>query len=355
MKDKFEKSVLVPRNKSPSNSVAASIKRAFGQLTDRAVSQESSVSHNNGFNVSPKVTKPQHTVVSSASDGSTNTQGLPPNSPQSRSRKSVGNRLAKLRDIPSDGAITMTKSEVENIMNKTAEQIVNELEEHKYNAVDKEDSASDLEDSGNEAGTDTDQDQSDNDKPSDHKKKATMMEIGVINGKRLTIQAKMFTSINNSKVGNKSVNVDVDTGVNTVSVIDGKQQIGQVQLPKLPHSVTMAASMKQNNLFDAVDMIYDNFMDKNATYQINVSSLCRAQVTRIVIQHRLSVEAQREKLKEMDLDSSGVIPSGLSGIIVDVNIFDEACNEILALLRSSFYRFAQTKAYKVYCEALKKL
>ena len=353
MKSKFEKAVLIPRNKSHSNSVAASIKNAFTQLTDRNTSQESSQSHNNGFTVPSKIIKPHHAAVSSASGSNTATTiqlqngSLPPNSPQSRSRKSAGNRIAKLRDIPSDGAIITTQSEVENIMNKSALQIANEMEEQesKYNGLMDNES-----DHGQDSDADTDHSDTDQ---SEQMSTGTqkMMEMGVINGKRLTIQARVFTNSNNSTISHKSAN----SGVNTVNLIDDKQKDGKVKLPKLPHTVTMTSSMKQNNLFDAVDMIYDNFIDKNATYQINVSSQCRAQISKIVIQHRLSVEAQREKLKSLGSDIGGVLPSGLSGIIVDVHIFDEASNEILALLRSSFYRFAQTKAYKVYCEAMRKL
>eukprot|EP01084_Bolivina_argentea_P073921 134111_1 len=287
MKQKFEKTVIIQRNKSDSNSVASSIKNAFVALSDRKRSTESSISNDNPDNN----TKIKHQPTSL--------------------------RLKKLRDIPSDDAIVTTQSEVENIMNKSANELIEENELYTNDII--------------HVKSDSDSEQSESDKK-------RIVEMGVINGKRLTISMDMLKSRT------------------TVTIINDKNKhtYGKMALPKLPHTLTMAESMKQNNLFDSVDMIYDNFIDKNAQYQINISSNTRGHITQIVIKHRQSIEAQREKLKSLDIDHGGVIPSGLSGIIVDINVFDDALNEIISLLRSSFYRFAQTKQYKIYCNAMSK-
>eukprot|EP01084_Bolivina_argentea_P145847 255523_1 len=114
-------------------------------------------------------------------------------------------------------------------------------------------------------------------------------------------------------------------------------------IAQLPHTVTIAESMKQNNLFDTVDMIYDNFVVESATHSINISFAARNEITKLVMQHRQTVEAQRLKLqtKLNRVQPGGGLCTELSGMIVDVHIFDDAYLEVMHLLSSSFKRFTR--------------
>jgi len=330
MKNKFAKTPLVPRRKSVSTSVqiAATLKNALQTLSDRNRSNESSVSgpsQNTGIIIiPPNKTNAKHEAVGSGSATLTSPSFNGKGGISPRTVASPSTRMARLRDIPSDGAIISTQSEVENIMAVSVVDLAPDQAEEKYEA--------------NKTGTQTPQSESDNERElstgnqSESGNNGKMMELGVINGKPLTISTELFP--NSSK---QSTPKSVQTA-----------QQWKIKLPQLPHTVTIAESMKQDNLFDSVDMIYDNFIENNARYQINISSEVRASITKIVLQHRLSVEAQREKLQAKG-GSNHV--SSLSGILIDVNIFDDACTEILNLLRSSYYRFAQSKPYKVFCAA----
>eukprot|EP01083_Nonionella_stella_P030919 84740_1 len=173
-------------------------------------------------------------------------------------------------------------------------------------------------------------------------KSEPMIEMGVINGKKITISAKMAPA----------------TFQTTTSYMEEQQKIqkGNMAIAQLPHTVTIAESMKQNNLFDTVDMIYDNFVVESATHSINISFAARNEITKLVMQHRQTVEAQRLKLqtKLNRVQPGGGLCTELSGMIVDVHIFDDAYLEVMRLLSSSFKRFTRSQEYKVYCSAIGK-
>ncbi len=217
----------------------------------------------------------------------------------SRSRKStVGARVSRLKTIESSKAIVASQLEVQEIME-------------------------DLDDRSKSK-------ESPSLSPTPDPLDLPTMEMAVINGKSLTFDGNLFQYPLRQKPGDRG------------SKVDGRPS-AHPRLPDLPHSVTLAESMKQDNLYDAVDMIYDNFVDKKATHQINISSGVWMQITSIIKQHRAAVKRQRQ-------NSAVAVVSG-----IDIAIFDEASSEIMALLRSSFYRFALTKPFKVYCTALGKL
>merc|ERR1712154_170371 len=103
-------------------------------------------------------------------------------------------------------------------------------------------------------------------------------------------------------------------------------------------------------------MIYDNFVDRKAMHQINLPSAVSLEIIRIVMDHRKAVRLQTQRLcATYDTEENqGTAVADVKSEI-DVNIFDEASSEIMSLLRSSFFRFAQTKQFKVYCTVLGKL
>jgi len=299
MKQKFKDSKLVisdgDARSTRDHSVSSSIKNAFHGLSDRRVSAES------GNESAGSTPPPQRTMHRSLA---------------SRSRKSTGGRVSmrRLRTIESSKAIVSTKLEVEEIMSLSAE----DLEEKSKSRESPSLSSAPTPELGLELPT---------------------IEMAVINGKSLTFDGDLFRY----PLRDRGDGADSKT----------------VRLPELPHTLTLAESMKQDNLYDAVDMIYDNFICRKATHQINISSGVWLEITRVVIKHRAAVDVRRRRLScghVAPSETGSIDPAGVRvDSEIDVDIFDEASSEIMALLRSSFFRFAQTKRFKVYCAALGKL